>query len=84
MKITIYSTTTCPYCQMLKDYLDEKGVSYEEKLVDQNDDAKTEMMEKSGGYLGVPFTVITKEDAGEETVLGFDKAKIEGIIGGTK
>ena len=64
--------------------MDEKGVSYEEKLVDQNDEAKTEMMEKSGGYLGVPFTVITKEDGGEETVLGFDKAKIEGIIGGTK
>ena len=84
MKITIYSTTTCPYCQMLKEYLDEKDVSYEEKLVDQNDEAKTEMMEKSDGYLGVPFTVITKEDGGEETVLGFDKKRIEEIIGGAK
>lgn len=84
MKITVYSTTTCPYCQMLKDYLDEKGVSYEEKLVDQSDEAKEEMMEKSDGYLGVPFTVITKEDASEETVLGFDKKRLEEIIGGTK
>ena len=82
MKITLYSTTTCPYCKMQKDYLDEKGVSYEEKLVDQNDEAKTEMMEKSDGYLGVPFTVVTKEDGEEETILGFDKKKIEEVIGG--
>jgi len=64
--------------------LDEKGVSYEEKLVDQNDEAKEEMMRKSDGYLGVPFTVITKEDTSEETVLGFDKKRIEEIIGDTK
>jgi glutaredoxin len=35
MKVIIYSTTTCPYCKMLKDYLDEKKVEYVEKLVDQ-------------------------------------------------
>ena len=80
MKITIYSTTTCPYCKMLKTYLDEKNLSYEEKLVDQDDSARDEMVEKSGGYLGVPFIVFTKDDASEETVIGFDKVKIEEII----
>ena len=77
MKIIIYSTTTCPYCKMLKDYLDEKGIGFEEKLVDQDDEAKNEMMEKSGGYLGVPFTVFTKEDGAETNVIGFDKVKID-------
>ena len=84
MKITVYSTTTCPYCQMLKDYLDEKGVSYEEKLVDQDDAAKNEMIGKSGGYLGVPFTVIEKDGSNEETVIGFDKTKIGELIKSTK
>jgi glutaredoxin len=66
---------------MLKDYLDEKNVSYEEKMVDQDEVAKEEMMKDSGGFLGVPFTVITKEDGSKETVVGFDKNRINGILG---
>ena len=26
MQVTIYTTTTCPYCRMLKSYLQEKGI----------------------------------------------------------
>ena len=81
MKFTIYSTTTCPYCKMLKDYLDKKSVSYTEKLVDQDDSAREEMMNVSGGYLGVPFSVIVKDDGSEESVLGFDKGKIDKLLG---
>ena len=36
MKITVYSTTTCPYCKMVKAYLEEKNLNYEEHLVDQD------------------------------------------------
>ena len=81
MQITVYSTTTCPYCKMLKDYLKEKSFAYEERLVDQDDAARDEMMAASGGFLGVPFTVITKDDASKETVIGFDKGRINGILG---
>jgi len=66
---------------MLKGYLDEKQVNYEEKLVDQDDDAKEEMVKESGGFLGVPFTVITKDDGSKENVVGFDKEKINSILG---
>ncbi|EKD62574.1 MAG: Glutaredoxin [uncultured bacterium] len=81
MQITVYSTTTCPYCKMLKDYLKAKGASYQEKIVDQDEVARGEMSDKSGGFLGVPFTVIVKDDGGEEKVLGFDKGKIDSILG---
>ena len=81
MQVTIYSTTTCPYCKMLKDYLSERGISYTEKLVDQDDVAKNEMMQASGGFLGVPFTLFVKDDGTKETVLGFDKGKINEILG---
>lgn len=81
MQITIYSTTTCPYCKMLKKYLTEKKISFTEKLVDQDDAAKNEMIKESGGFLGVPFVVVAKDDGSKETIVGFDKGKINSILG---
>lgn len=81
MQVKIYSTVTCPYCKMLKDYLTESGVAYDNVFVDQDEKGKEEMMAASGGFLGVPFTVITKDDGTKETVLGFDKNKINQVLG---
>lgn len=64
---------------MLKDYLEKNGMEYEEKLVDQDEEARDYMLKKSGGFLGVPFTVI--ENNGEvETVIGFDKGKVDELL----
>lgn len=81
MKVKIYSTVTCPYCKMLKDYLTESGIPFENAYVDQDEAQRNEMMQASGGFLGVPFTVITKEDGLKETVLGFDKNKLNSVLG---
>lgn len=81
MQIVVFSTTTCPYCKMLKDYLTEKNFPFTEKLVDTDDVAKEEMMVSSGGFLGVPFTVITLDNGAKETVLGFDKGKFNKVLG---
>lgn len=81
MQVTIFSTTTCPYCKMLKDYLSEKNINFSEKLVDQDDLAQEEMSQASGGFLGVPFTLIVKDDGTKETVLGFDRGRIDEIFG---
>jgi glutaredoxin 3 len=81
VQIIIYSTTTCPYCKTLKDYLKEKGISYTEKLVDTNEAAKSEMLASSKGFLGVPYIVITMDDGKKETVLGFDKGKLDSLLG---
>lgn len=83
MNITIYSTTTCPYCKMLKDYLAAKKVQYTEKLVDQDDMAREEMTKESNGFLGVPFTVVVKDDGAKENIIGFDKGKLDTIFGVT-
>lgn len=80
MNIKIYSTTSCPYCKMLKDYLTSKNMDYVEKIVDQDEIVKKEMETVSGGFLGVPFTVITRDDGSVETVIGFDKGKLEQIL----
>lgn len=81
MQITVYTTTTCPYCKMLKEYLGKNNISFTEKVVDQDDTAREEMINESGGFLGVPYTVIVKEDSSKEKIVGFDKGKLNEILG---
>lgn len=80
MQIKVYTTTTCPYCRMEKEFLDSKRVKYENIFIDQNPEKVEEMM-KISGQMGVPFTVITKDDNAVVTVLGFDKEKISQELG---
>jgi glutaredoxin len=75
-KITVYTTATCGYCKMLKKYLEENKIHFTEKRVDLNQDDAREMVAKSG-QMGVPFSVITKEDGQETGVLGFDVASLQ-------
>ena len=76
MKITVYSTRTCVYCNALKSWLDQKGVKYNEKRVDESlSDAKK--MVKLSGQMGVPFSTIEFDDGRIEKVLGFDRPRFE-------
>ncbi len=72
-KLTVYTTATCGYCKMLKKYLEDNKINFTEKRVDLNQQDAQEMVAKSG-QMGVPFSVITKEDGQEFGVLGFDVA----------
>lgn len=76
--ITIYSTATCGFCKMLKSYLDQHKITYNEKHADQDPAIAQELYDKSG-QLGVPFTIIEK-DGKEEAVLGFDRQKIDEVL----
>ncbi len=80
LKITIYSTHTCPYCKMLKDYLSQKNIAFDNVFVDDNQ-AKAEEMMKISGQMGVPFTVIEKDDGTKQNILGFDRSKIDQALG---
>ena len=74
-KIKIFKTTTCPYCKMEGEFLQSKNIPYEEIYVDKHPEAAEEMI-KLSGQLGVPFTVITKDDGSQITILGFDKDRL--------
>ena len=80
MKVTVYSTTTCPYCVMLKKWLDDKGVEYTEYLVDKNPYA-AQMMIQQSGQSGVPFTTIETDEGKVEGILGFDRVLIGEALG---
>ena len=73
--IKIYSTPSCPYCHMLKQYLDEKGFEYEDIDVAAVTEAREEMVEKSG-QLGVPVS-----DIDGKIVVGFNRDKVNELLG---
>ncbi|MEO5499075.1 MAG: glutaredoxin domain-containing protein [Candidatus Saccharimonadales bacterium] len=76
MNITIYSTTTCSYCHVLKAWLDKRDIAYDYKLTDEDDTAMEEFMSVNDGMLSVPLTIIKKDDGTVAKILGFDQAKL--------
>jgi len=78
-KVTMYTTTTCPFCKMEKEYLEAHGIAYENIFIDEDAKAAQDLMSLEG-QIGVPFTIFTKEDGGKETLLGFDKEEINRIL----
>lgn len=75
-KVTVYSTTYCPYCNMEKAYLRDKGVEFEDILVDREPSEVQNLLDTCGS-MGVPCTHIVHEDGGEVRILGFDKDRID-------
>lgn len=78
--ITIYSTATCGFCKMLKSYLASKNIDFNVKMADEDQAIAQELFEKSG-QLGVPFTIITDKEGNEEKILGFDRQRIDEVLG---
>ena len=77
-KVTVYSTSTCPYCVMLTRWLNDKNIEFTEYKVDKNPFA-AQMMVQISGQMGVPFTTI--ENDGEVTkILGFDRPKLQSAL----
>lgn len=73
--VTIYSTPTCHFCQMSKEFFKENGVSYTEHNVAADLEKRQEMIDKSG-QMGVPVVFI-----GEEMIIGFDKNRFTELLG---
>jgi len=53
MAINVYSTPTCPYCHMAKDFLKQNKIEFEDIDVATNTEAAKEMVAKSG-QMAVP------------------------------
>lgn len=75
MSVIIYSTPTCPYCHIAKDYLKSKGFEFEDIDVSK-DRAKAEEMIKKSGQMGVPVL-----DINGKIIIGFDKKAIDEALG---
>ena len=73
--VVVYSTPTCPYCRQVKEYLAQNGIEFIDKNVATDMAAREEMKNKSSS-LGVPVI-----DINGSIVVGFQKAKIEELLG---
>lgn len=73
--VKVYSTPTCPYCKMVKQFLTENNIQFENIDVAANQTAAQEMISKSG-QMGVPVL-----DIDGQIVVGFDKGKIKKLLG---
>lgn len=80
MKITIYSTKTCGYCHALKSWLQDKQIDFTDYSVDINPIAAQNMVRISG-QMGVPFSVIEKDNGSTVNILGFDRQKFTTALG---
>jgi glutaredoxin-like YruB-family protein len=74
-KVTIYSTPTCVYCKMAKEFFAKNNVAYEEHDVASDMKAREDMVNKSH-QLGVPVI-----DIDNQIVVGFDQKTLEGLLG---
>ncbi len=69
--IKIYSTPSCVYCRMAKEYFVKNGVKYEEFNVAADLKAREEMFNKSR-QMGVPVI-----DVDGKIIVGFDQEALE-------
>lgn len=72
--VTIYTTPSCVYCKMAKEFFKENNIKYTELNVAEDDEAREEMVEKTG-QLGVPVIMV-----GDQVIIGFDEDKISEVL----
>jgi len=73
-KVKIYTTPTCPYCEMAKEFFRENKIEFEEIDVSSDREAAMEMIEKSG-QMGVPVIEID-----DKIIVGFDVNAIKKVL----
>lgn len=75
-KVEIYSTETCHFCHMTKEFFTANNISFTDYNVGADTAKRKEMIEKSG-QMGVPVIVIDDKDI----VVGFDKNVLTKLLG---
>lgn len=78
-QVTVYSTPTCPYCNMTKAFFKEHKVEFTNIDVSNDQKAQEAMIQKTG-QLAVPVIFIENEGK-EEIIIGFQKNKLAKILG---
>jgi len=72
--VTIYSSPTCHFCHMAKDFFTKNSIQYTDRDVATDPTAGTEAIQKSG-QMGVPVI-----DIDGEIVIGFDESQLRRLL----
>lgn len=73
-QILIYTTPTCHFCYLAKEYFKSKGITYDEVDLAKHPERGQELIQKSG-QLGVPVIEINSK-----IVVGFDRPQIDSLL----
>ena len=74
-KVEIFSTESCHFCHMAKEYFKENNVAFTNYNVGVDTAKRAEMLEKSG-QMGVPVIIVDDKDV----VIGFDKRALSKLL----
>ncbi len=74
-RVIIFTTPTCTFCRRAKNYLRQRGVPFKDVDVSRDPAAARDMVRRSGQQ-GVPVL-----DIGGKIVVGFDRPKIDRLLG---
>ncbi len=72
--VTIYSTDSCHFCHMAKDYFDAHDIAYTDHNVGTDAEKRKEMVDMTG-QMGVPVIVI-----GDDVMVGYNEEKIAEML----
>jgi glutaredoxin 3 len=72
--VTIYSTPSCHYCQLAKEFFNKNSISYTEHNVAADVEKRKEMIELSG-QLGVPVIHV-----GDTVLVGFQEKMLSDLL----
>lgn len=73
--VTIYSTPTCHFCHMAKDFFEVNHVPFTDYNVATDLPKRQEMIQKSG-QMGVPVIAID-----DQLIVGFDEPRLKELLG---
>lgn len=80
MHVTIYSTPTCHFCHMAKDFFAANNVPFTDINVAEDTVKRAEMVDMSG-QMGVPVILIKDEKGQEEIIVGFNQKLLSEKLG---
>lgn len=70
-KVVLYSTSWCPWCKRVREFLTKNKIKFAEKDVEKNEKYAKEVVKKSK-QMGIPVT-----DIDGKIIVGFDEDKLK-------
>ncbi len=74
-RVTVYTSNTCAYCPMVKQYLYMKGHNFEEVNIEDDPGAQQEMIQMTG-QARVPVVVVTDDDGSQDVTVGYNVGRL--------
>jgi glutaredoxin 3 len=75
MTVEIYSTPSCHFCHMAKEFFQANNIEFTDYNVAEDQDKRAEMIDMTN-QMGVPVIKIDNK-----AIVGFDEAKVKEMLG---